>query len=182
VSAARPRIADYPFTSLEPHLGVVGVDQDQSFVMADIPGLMEGAHLGRGLGDRFLRHIERTRLLLHIIDAADTTERDPVEDYRVILGELASFSPTVAAKPMLMVASRVDASGGGKRIDKLRRFCRNKGLPLHEISALTGQGLDELKRAAWQALETVPRCGVTATDAGASGGSVSPHRQAPARR
>ncbi|MGH9351795.1 MAG: GTPase ObgE [Terriglobia bacterium] len=155
LSAARPRIADYPFTTLEPHLGVVAVDQERSFVMADIPGLIEGAHLGRGLGDRFLRHVERTRLLLHLIDAAATTERDPAEDYRVILSELESFSPSVASKPMLLVASRVDAAGGGKRLESLRQFCHKKALPLHEISAVTGEGLEGLKRAAWAVLEAV---------------------------
>ncbi|MGH9343556.1 MAG: GTPase ObgE [Terriglobia bacterium] len=157
LSAARPRIADYPFTTLEPHLGVVAVDQERSFVMADIPGLIEGAHLGRGLGDRFLRHIERTRLLLHLIDVAVTTERNPAEDYWVILSELESFSPSVAAKPTLLVASRIDAAGDGSRIELLRQFCQEKALPLYEISAVTGEGLENLKRAAWAALEAVPR-------------------------
>ncbi|MGH9377568.1 MAG: GTPase ObgE [Terriglobia bacterium] len=165
LSAARPRIADYPFTTLEPHLGVVAVDQEQSFVMADIPGLIEGAHLGRGLGDRFLRHIERTRLLLHLIDVAGVTERDPVEDYQVILRELESFSPAVAAKPMLLAASRVDAAGDGKRLESLRQFCQGKGLPLHEISAVTGEGLESLKHAAWSALEAVPRHETAVMDA-----------------
>ncbi|MGH9451134.1 MAG: GTPase ObgE [Terriglobia bacterium] len=160
VSAARPRIADYPFTTLVPHLGVVAVGGEESFVMADIPGLIEGAHRGRGLGDRFLRHVERTRLLLHMIDAAEETERDPIEDYRVILRELESFSPDVAQKPMLMVASRVDAAGAtseGTRLAALRRFCREKGLALYEISAITGQGLEDLKRAAWAALNDASR-------------------------
>lgn len=157
LSAARPRIADYPFTTLEPHLGVVAVDHERSFVMADIPGLIEGAHLGRGLGDRFLRHVERTRLLLHLIDVAATTGRDPVEDYRVILRELESFSPSVAAKPMLLVASRVDAAGDGSRIEILRRFCKQEGLPLHEISAVTGEGLNNLTHATWALLESIPR-------------------------
>lgn len=155
LSAARPRIADYPFTTLEPHLGVVAVDHDLSFVMADIPGLIEGAHQGRGLGDRFLRHVERTRLLVHLIDAAATTERDPVDDYHVILRELQSFSPALAAKPMLLVASRMDAAGDGGRLETLRRFCRENGLALHEISAVTGEGLEELRHAAWGALQAV---------------------------
>ncbi|MGH9397196.1 MAG: GTPase ObgE [Terriglobia bacterium] len=157
LSAARPRIADYPFTTLEPHLGVVGVGGDQSFVMADIPGLIEGAHRGRGLGDRFLRHVERTRVLLHLIDVAEGTERDPVEDYRVILHELESFSPAVAQKPMLLVASRTDAVGEGARLGALRRFCQGEGLPLCEISAVTGHGLEDLKRATWTALNAAPR-------------------------
>lgn len=152
LSAARPRIADYPFTTIEPQLGVVSVDDDQSFVMADIPGLIKGAHLGRGLGDRFLRHIERTRLLLHLIDAAEITDRDPVEDYRVVLRELENFSSAVAQKPMLLAASRADAAGGGERLEKLRSFCRDEKLPLYEISAVTGQGLENLKWALWVAL------------------------------
>jgi GTP-binding protein len=155
LSAARPRIADYPFTTLEPHLGVVGLDMDRSFVMADIPGLIEGAHRGRGLGIRFLRHIERTRLLLHMIDVAETTDRDPVEDYRVILSELESFSSELARKPMLLVASRVDAAGAGQRLNALRDFCQSQGAPLFEISAVTGRGLEQLKEAAWTALQGV---------------------------
>ena len=159
LSAARPRIADYPFTTLEPHLGVVALDPERTFVMADIPGLIEGAHQGRGLGARFLKHIERTRLLLHLIDVAEHGGRDPAEDYRTILKELESFSPTVAAKPMLAVASRIDAAGEGDRLVTLREFCRNHGMPLYEISCVTGEGLEELKRAAWAMLEQIPRPG-----------------------
>ncbi len=157
LSAARPRIADYPFTTLEPHLGVVALDGERSFVMADIPGLIAGAHLGRGLGVRFLKHVERTRLLLHLIDVAEHTERDPIEDYRVILKELESFSPTVAAKPMVLVASRVDIAGEGDRLFALREFCREQSKPLYEISGVTGEGLEELKQATWAVLETIPR-------------------------
>jgi GTP-binding protein len=157
LSAARPRIADYPFTTLEPHLGVVALDPERSFVMTDIPGLIAGAHLGKGLGIRFLKHVERTRLLLHLIDVAEHSGRDPVEDYQVIMGELESFSPTVAAKPMLLVASRIDAAGEGDRLVALREFCRERTQPLYEISAVTGEGLEELKRAAWKMLEQLPR-------------------------
>jgi len=157
LSAARPRIADYPFTTLEPCLGVVGLDGDRSFVMADIPGLIAGAHLGRGLGTRFLKHVERTRLLLHLIDVAEHSGRDPVEDYQIILTELASFSPVVAGKPMLLVASRIDAAGDGHRLFTLRDFCRARGMKLYEISCVTGEGLEELKRAVWAALEHIPR-------------------------
>lgn len=157
LSAARPRIADYPFTTLEPCLGVVGLDAERSFVMADIPGLMAGAHLGRGLGIRFLKHVERTRLLLHLIDVAEHSGRDPVEDYHVIVSELESFSPVVASKPMLVVASRIDAAGEADRLLALREFCRERGMKLYEISCVTGEGLDELKRAAWATLEQIPR-------------------------
>lgn len=151
LSAARPRVADFPFTTVEPCLGVVAVDGEHSFVMADIPGLIEGAHVGRGLGDRFLRHVERTRVLLHLIDAAEN-ERDPAQDYRVIMKELESFNPSLAKKPMLVVASRIDAAGNGERLDALRRFCRSQGFHLHEISAVTGAGIEALKRDVWAAL------------------------------
>jgi len=156
LSAARPRIADYPFTTLEPCLGVVAVDEERSFVMADIPGLIAGAHEGRGLGTRFLKHIERTRLVLHLIDGAETSDRDPVEDYHVILRELASFSPAVAKIPMLLVASRLDIAGDGHRLAALRKFCRKQQTPLFEISCVTGEGLEKLKWATWAALEQVP--------------------------
>src|SRR5579875_1349811 len=165
LSAARPRIADYPFTTIEPHLGVVGLDEEGSFVMADIPGLIEGAHLGRGLGVRFLRHVERTRALLHMIDVAEQTERDPVEDYRVILSELESFSPKLARKPMLLAASRIDAAGKSRKLESLRGFCQEHGMTLHEISAVTGEGLEELKRALWRALEAAPRAAPLAEEA-----------------
>ena len=159
LSAARPKIADYPFTTLEPYLGVVAVDQERSFVMADIPGLISGAHEGKGLGVRFLKHVERTRLLLHLIDVAEHSGRDPVEDYRIILEELEGFSPAVARKPMLLVASRIDAAGDSARLFSLREFCREMSRPLYEISCVTGEGLDELKWAAWNMLEQIPRPG-----------------------
>ena len=125
--------------------------------MADIPGLIEGAHEGRGLGVRFLKHVERTRLLVHLIDVADRSGRDPVEEYHVILSELAGFNPEVATKPMLLVASRIDAAGDGARLESLRHFARELGEPLFEISAVTGQGLEELKRAIWKRLDLIPR-------------------------
>ncbi len=135
----------------------MAVDEEQSFVMADIPGLIAGAHAGKGLGDRFLKHVERTRLLLHLVDVAEFTGRDPIEDYAVILKELESFSPAVAKKPMLMVASRVDAAGDSNRLFALREFCRQQKRPLYEISSVTGEGLEELKRAAWASLQEIPR-------------------------
>jgi GTP-binding protein len=168
LSAARPKIADYPFTTLEPYLGVVALDPERSFVMADIPGLIAGAHAGRGLGTRFLKHVERTRLLLHLIDVAEHSGRDPVEDYETILKELESFSPTVAAKPMLLVASRIDAAGEGDRLFALRGFCREQGKPLYEISSTTGEGLDELLRATWAMLERIPRPSPAADEAAPS--------------
>jgi len=147
VSAARPKIADYPFTTLEPCLGVVQVDDYRSFVMADIPGLIEGAHEGHGLGIRFLRHIERTRLLVHLVDVSDATGRDPVHDFEVILSELASYSQELVAKPMLVVGSKIDILQDRTRLQTLEQHVRRRGLPFYAISSVTGQGLDQLKYA-----------------------------------
>jgi GTP-binding protein len=144
ISAARPKIADYPFTTLVPNLGVVSVD-DSSFVVADIPGLIEGAHLGHGLGVQFLRHIERTRLLVHLVDVSEFSGREPVEDFRVVMGELASFREDLAQKPMFLVASKVDVAQNSERIEALRELARAEGLPFFEISSVTGQGIEALK-------------------------------------
>src|SRR5207247_1840827 len=142
LSAARPKVADYPFTTLEPHLGVVDLDGERSFVMADIPGLIEGAHLGRGLGTRFLKHVERTRLLLYLIDVSDQLPGDPAEDYRVLMGELESFSAALAEKPMLLVASKIDVAVEGRRLAALRGFAARNGTRVYEISSVTGQGIE----------------------------------------
>jgi GTP-binding protein len=147
ISAARPKIADYPFTTLEPNLGVVQLDNYRSFVVADIPGLIEGAHLGAGLGIQFLRHIERTRLLAHLVDVSEASGRDPVHDFDVILEELASFSPELAAKPMIVVATKLDAAQDPDRIAALRHVAETHGLPFYEISSVTGQGIEALKFA-----------------------------------
>jgi GTP-binding protein len=147
ISAARPKIADYPFTTLEPNLGVVQLPNFRSFVVADIPGLIEGAHTGAGLGIQFLRHIERTRLLAHLVDVSDSTGRDPVHDFEVILQELASFSEDLAKKPMILVASKVDAAQNPDRIDALRNLARERHLEFYEISSVTGQGIEALKFA-----------------------------------
>jgi len=150
ISAAKPKIADYPFTTLEPNLGVVSIGDaphEESFVVADIPGLIEGAHLGAGLGTQFLRHIERTRLLAHLVDVSDASGRpDPVEDFKVIMGELRSFGHGLDDKPMIVVASKVDVANPEK-LKKLRAMARRKKLPFYEISAVTGQGIDKLKYA-----------------------------------
>lgn len=151
ISAARPRIADYPFTTLEPHLGVVAVD-DRTFVVADIPGLIEGAHQGHGLGTRFLRHVERTRLLAHLVDVSETSGRDPVRDFEVVLHELASFSPELVAKPMLVVATKLDILQDPRRLEALRQLAEQRGLPFYAISSVTGQGLETLKRAMAEAV------------------------------
>lgn len=150
VSAARPKIADYPFTTLEPNLGVVAVGDAKneiSFVVADIPGLIEGAHTGAGLGTQFLRHIERTRLLVHLVDVSDSSGRpDVTKDVEVILGELSSFGAHLEDKPMIMVASKMDIASKKKLAD-LKRYCKRHKLKLYEISAFTGKGIEELKYA-----------------------------------
>jgi GTP-binding protein len=147
ISAARPKIADYPFTTLQPHLGVVALGEEPdlvSFVVADIPGLIAGASHGAGLGIQFLRHVERTRLLAHLIDVSDASGRpDPVEDYEVIMGELKNFGADLERKPMILVASKIDAANSGK-LAKLKRFAKRKKLPFHEVSAVTGSGIDAL--------------------------------------
>jgi GTP-binding protein len=146
ISAARPKIADYPFTTIEPNLGVVSVD-DSTFVVADIPGLIEGAHLGHGLGVQFLRHIERTRLLVHLVDVSENTGREPVEDFRVVMQELAGFSESLPKKPMFVVASKIDVAQNPQRIESLRELAASEKLPFFEISSVTGEGIDTLKRA-----------------------------------
>src|SRR5580704_16556768 len=144
ISAARPKIADYPFTTLEPNLGVVSVG-DETFVVADIPGLIEGAHLGHGLGTQFLRHVERTRLLVHLVDVSESSGRDPVEDFEVVMEELASFREDLIRRPMLVVASKIDVAQNPDRIARLRALAADKGLPFYEISSVTGQGIEGLK-------------------------------------
>ena len=145
ISAAHPRIADYPFTTLEPNLGVVAIDDYRSFLVADIPGLIEGAHEGHGLGTRFLRHIERTSLLCHLIDVSDFSGREPIEDFDVILCELESFSSALAGKPMVVAASKIDAAQTPERADGLEAFCAERGIAFFRISAVTGEGVDQLK-------------------------------------
>lgn len=143
ISAARPKIADYPFTTLEPNLGVVEYGDGDTFVVADIPGLIEGAHEGTGLGLEFLRHIERTKLLLHVIDVS-STERDPVADFLTISNELKLYKADLLDKPQMVVASKMDALDEPVRVDQLRAFCESRGLELFTISAVTGQGLKPL--------------------------------------
>ncbi len=147
LSAARPKVAGYPFTTLEPHLGVVKAGEYETFVMADIPGLIEGAHEGHGLGIQFLRHIERTSLLLNMIDVSEFSGRDPIEDHRVILDELRGYSEALARKPMFVAANKVDACQEPQRIESLEAFCSREGLPFFRISAATGEGVDKLRRA-----------------------------------
>ena len=144
VSAARPKIADYPFTTLEPHLGVVDLGDFRTFVVADIPGLIAGAHEGHGLGDRFLRHIERTKLLLHLVDVSSSSGRDPVSDYEVINRELAAYDPQVASRPQIVVATKIDALDEPDRLERLRERASEDGRPFFAISSVTGAGVREL--------------------------------------
>lgn len=142
VTAARPEIADYPFTTLRPILGVAKVG-DFSFVIADIPGLIEGAHAGKGLGHEFLRHVERTKLLLHLIDLTDLT-RDPKEAFEKINKELELYSPELAKKPQIVVGTKIDALVDRSKIEELKKYFEEKGYPFFAVSAVTGEGMDEL--------------------------------------
>ncbi|MFO0753419.1 MAG: GTPase ObgE [Thermodesulfovibrionales bacterium] len=146
LSAARPKIADYPFTTLVPNLGVVKVEDLQSFVVADIPGLIEGAHRGVGLGFQFLRHVERTSVLLHLVDISDIQTSDPVEDFEKINRELLLYSPELAEKPMAVAGTKLDIAGEGVRAERLRAYCRERGLDFFPLSAATGEGVKPLVR------------------------------------
>ena len=176
VSAARPKVADYPFTTLTPHLGVVSLDDDRSFVVADVPGLIAGAHEGHGLGHRFLRHLERTRVLVHLIDVSSASGRDPVDDFETIRNELERFpasapvaapggaaggasgdaatatAPDLARKPQLAAATKMDALDDGERLARLKVHLRARSVPLYPISAVTGDGVPALLEAMWSAV------------------------------
>jgi GTP-binding protein len=154
ISAARPKIADYPFTTLVPNLGVVKMSGDRSFVVADVPGLIEGAHTGHGLGHQFLRHIERTKVLVQLVDVSGMSGRDPVADFDIIQEELRRFSPAVAAKPRIVAANKIDAVDDAERVDALEAHVKAGGLDFHRISAAAGQGVDGLLEALWHAIAT----------------------------
>jgi len=182
ISAARPKIANYPFTTLEPNLGVVSADSvpqsagggankgtadiGRTFVVADLPGLIEGAHEGAGLGIRFLRHVERTRVLVHLIDTSDFTDADPVHSYEIINGELLAFSELLGEKPMIVVATKIDATTDRTHLEELRAFCAEHNLPFHAISAATGEGVRDLVLAIADTLDKIPK-------------STAPHPDAP---
>lgn len=166
ISAARPKIANYPFTTLEPNLGVVnadggtgghGTELGRTFVVADLPGLIEGASHGAGLGIRFLRHVERTRLLVHLIDTSDMAEMDPVKAFEIIEGELGAFSKTLLEKPMIVVATKLDATTDRAKLEELQKFCKKKGLEFHANSAAAGDGVKELVRGIADALDKIPK-------------------------
>jgi GTPase len=153
ISAAKPKIADYPFTTLEPNLGVVDMGDYRTFVVADIPGLIEGASEGAGLGDRFLRHVERTKLILHLVDVSSLSGRDPVEDYEVINRELANYDEKLAQRPQIVVATKLDALDERERLEKLRNRARKDRREFFEISSVTGLGVQELKASVARRLE-----------------------------
>lgn len=154
ISAAKPKIADYPFTTLEPNLGVVDLGDFKTFVVADIPGLIEGASEGAGLGDRFLRHVERTKLILHLVDVSSLSGRDPVEDYEIINRELANYNQDLADRPQIVVATKMDALDEPERLERLRKQAKKDGKEFLEISSVTNTGLKELVRAVALRLET----------------------------
>ena len=168
VSAARPKIADYPFTTLSPNLGVVHLDDERSFVVADVPGLIAGAHAGHGLGHRFLRHLERTRVLVHVIDVSSASGRDPVNDFETICTELTRFSETgpaapapedstgLSGKPQLAAANKLDSLDDPERLARLRRHLAARSVPLYAVSAVTGAGLPALLDAMWAAVRQHP--------------------------
>jgi len=159
VSAAKPKIADYPFTTLVPNLGVVALSGDRSFVMADVPGLIEGAHEGRGLGHRFLGHVERTKVLLHVVDVSEASARDPIEDLEIIRRELEAYVPNadtldpdarpLGARPQVVAANRIDILEDPARLEALRAHAEALGLTFHAISAVTGEGVPALLETLW---------------------------------
>lgn len=156
ISAAKPKIADYPFTTLVPNLGVVQVEEGRSFVVADIPGLVEGASEGAGLGHQFLRHIERTRLFVHMIDVSGLTLRDPAEDFRIINEELKAYSPRLAERRQIVALNKSDMPDSRPIVAELRPALENAGYPVYEISALTGSGVAMLTYAIAEALDEIP--------------------------
>src|SRR5688572_15483617 len=155
ISAAKPKIADYPFTTLVPNLGVVTLSDDRSFVVADVPGLIKGAHEGSGLGYQFLRHIERTKVPVHLVDVSGASGRDPIEDFETIREELRLFNPDVAAKPQIVAANKIDAVDDPARVKALERYVKKRKLPFMLISGVSGDGLDALLEAAWREIAAV---------------------------
>jgi len=169
VSAARPKIADYPFTTLTPHLGVVALSDDRSFVVADVPGLIEGAHRGQGLGHQFLRHVERTKVLIYVVDVSSASGREPAEDLDVIRRELELFQAQLLVRPQLVAANKIDALDEPERLERLETKAAALGLPLFKISAVTGAGVPELLEAMWQ--RVAERGGPLAAEPGALPGA-----------
>jgi GTP-binding protein len=164
ISAARPKIADYPFTTLVPNLGVVRIDDFNNFVMADIPGLIENAHQGAGLGIQFLKHLERTRLLVHLLDVSGMTGRDPLEDYAILNRELAAFSVELAALPQIIALSRIDIISDRAELTPYIEHFENLGLKVFPISSVTREGLEPLLYHLHQRLKELPPKGTFSLD------------------
>ena len=157
VSSAKPKIANYHFTTLEPALGVVRTKSNNGFVMADIPGIIEGASEGVGLGLKFLKHIERTRILLHVIDITGSEGRDPIDDFNKINDELKKYSEKLAKKEQIVVANKIDSLTNYENLERLENLCKNKNLKLFKVSAVTKQGLDELMEYISKRLNEIPK-------------------------
>jgi GTP-binding protein len=177
ISAARPKIADYPFTTLTPNLGVVSLAGDRTFVVADVPGLIEGAHAGHGLGTRFLSHLERTKVLVHIVDVSSGSGRDPVEDFDVITRELDLFpgrdasGERLAEKPLIVAANKIDALDEPERLERLHAYLAARDIPLYAVSAAAGDGLPPLLEAVWRAVAAArERTAAVAVSEDAGGG------------
>jgi GTP-binding protein len=160
ISAAKPKIADYPFTTLEPNLGVVDLGDYKTFIVADIPGLIEGASEGAGLGDRFLRHVERTKLILHLVDVSSISGRNPVEDYEIINRELANYNQDLAQRPQVVVATKIDALDEPERLENLRARAKQDDKEFLEISSVTNQGTKELVSAVAKKLGEISAAGL----------------------
>src|SRR6058998_3257956 len=155
ISAARPKIAEYPFTTLTPNLGVVDLGEYRTFVVADIPGLIEGAHEGHGLGIRFLRHVERTRLLVHLVDPLPQEGREPLKDWTVINNELKAYRTGLERKPQIVAVNKMDTRPGLENLVPLEKECRRRSIPFFRISAVSGEGVKELTEAVWQELQSL---------------------------
>src|SRR5215471_5610529 len=166
ISAVRPKIADYPFTTLVPNLGVVGYGEGKSFVVADIPGLIEGAHQGHGLGHKFLRHVTRTSLLIHLIDGSRIDAEDPLKDWRTVNQELALFDPTLGEKPQIVVVNKIDLTEARERAKALAKELPKRYRPLHLISAATTEGVQALVQTVGGKIDALKETGITRDTAG----------------
>ncbi|ABN51404.1 MAG TPA: GTPase ObgE [Hungateiclostridium thermocellum] len=156
VTAAQPKIANYHFTTINPNLGVVNIDAENAFVMADIPGLIEGAHQGVGLGHEFLKHIERTKLLIHVVDISGSEGRDPVQDFEVINEELKKYNPVLCERPQIIAANKMDVTGAEENLEKFRKVIEPRGYKIFPVSAASNKGLKELIYYAAQKLKELP--------------------------